>query len=271
MNSRPQSTKSPLVGTLSMTFAVGFSRLLSTQPGNSFPGVGVLGLLLLLAAARPAPAQRLLPPDPSVAIGNAVAFDGFVDETGRPFVRPAADVARPWVVSPIYTRCPHTCSAITTALKRALAESGLQPDSYRVLSFSFDPAETATGLQEFRTRMGLPPDWLTLRAGDGAALERTLRAIDFRTISTGDGGFDHPNLVAVLAPDMRLAGYVFGVTFAPDELGVVVRRARTGVSVLDRWRPVVFFFAVIGFAASGALFLWLWSRRRRARMTTPAH
>ena len=236
--------------------------------------VGVAGRvlsLLLLVGAGPAPAQRLLPPDPSVAIGNVVSFDGFVDEAGRPFVRPVDGPARPWVVSPIYTRCPHTCSAITTTLKRALAESGLQPDTYRVLSFSFDPAETATGLQDFRVRMGLPPDWLTLRAGDGAALERTLRAIDFRTISTGDGGFDHPNLVAVLAPDMRLAGYVFGVTFTPDELGGVVRRARSGVSVLDRWRPVVFFFAVIGFAASGTLFLWLWSRRRRVVPTTPAH
>jgi len=233
------------------------------------PG-SVLGLLLLIGVC-PVQAQRLLPPDPSVAIGNVVTFDGFVDETGRPFVRPADDVARPWVVSPIYTRCPHTCSAITTALKRALAESGLQPDSYRVLSFSFDPAETATGLRDFRVRMGLPPDWLTLRAGDGAALERTLRAIDFRTISTGGGGFDHPNLVAVLAPDMRLAGYVFGVSFAPDELGGVVRRARAGVSVLDRWRRVLFFFAVIGFAASGALFLWLWSRRRRVGPTLPAY
>ena len=254
-----------------MAFAVGFSRLLSTQPGNLFPGVGLLAILALLACARPAPAQRLLPPDPSVAIGNAVAFDGFVDETGRPFVRPADDAARPWVVSPMYTRCPHTCSAIATALKRALAESGLQPDSYRVLSFSFDPAETATGLQDFRARMALPPEWQTLRAGDVAALQRTLTAIDFRTISTGDGGFDHPNLVAVLAPDMRLAGYVFGVTFTPDELGGVVRRARSGVSVLDRWRPVVFFFAVIGFAVSGTLFLWLWSRRRRVVPTTPAH
>ncbi len=171
----------------------------------------------------------------------------------------------------MYTRCPHTCSAITTALKRALAESGLQPDAYRVLSFSFDPAETAQGLQEFRARMALPPDWQTLRAGDVAALQRTLTAIDFRTISTGDGGFDHPNLVAVLAPDMRLAGYVFGVNFAAEDLGTAVRNARAGVSVLDRWRPVLFFFAAVGFMASAALFLGLLSRRRRVGTATPAH
>jgi cytochrome oxidase Cu insertion factor (SCO1/SenC/PrrC family) len=252
-------------------YAVGFSRLGPTQPGNSFPGVGVLGLLLFLSAARPAPAQRLLPPDPSVAIGNVVAFDGFVDELDRPFVRPSEGPARPWVVSPMYTRCPHTCSAITTALKRALAESGLQPDAYRVLSFSFDPAETAQALQDFRARMALPPEWQTLRAGDVAALQRILTAIDFRTISTGDGGFDHPNLVAVLAPDMRLAAYVFGVNFAAEDLGTAVRSARAGGSVLDRWRPVLFFFAAVGFMASAALFLGLLSRRRRVGTATPAH
>ena len=227
--------------------------------------------MLLVACARPAPAQRLLPPDPSVAIGNVVAFDGFVDETGQPFVRPSDGPARPWVVSPMYTRCPHTCSAITTALKRALAESGLPRDDYRVLSFSFDPAESAQGLQDFRVRMALPPEWRTLRAGDAAALERTLTALDFRTISTGDGGFDHPNLAAVLDPDMRLAAYVFGVTFAPVDLGSAVRRARAGVSVFDRWRTSMFFFAVVGFAASASLFVSLWSRRRRGGASGSTH
>ncbi len=38
MNSPAESPKSPLKGTQLPAFAVGFSRLSSTEPGNSFPG-----------------------------------------------------------------------------------------------------------------------------------------------------------------------------------------------------------------------------------------
>ena len=162
----------------------------------------------------------------------------------------------------MYTHCPHTCSAVTAGVRRAIDQSGLAPAEYRVVSFSFDPNETADGLRAFRTRMQLPDDWTVLRARDPEVLERTLKALDFRTISVGDGDFDHPNLVAVLAPDRRLAGYLFGVTFSPSELARLVRRARDGVSAVEVWRVYFFLFAAIGFLASAAVFAVLLSRRR---------
>lgn len=169
-------------------------------------------LLAALLVGNPLLAQVLLPPDPSVAVGRVVPFEGFVDENGRAFATAGATDGRPWIVSPIYTRCLHTCAPITQALRSALARSGLQTSNYHVVSFSFDPNETADGLRGFRDKMHLPADWLTLRAETNDALQRTLEALDFRTITVGDGEIDHPNLVAVLAPDRRLAEYLFGIS-----------------------------------------------------------
>jgi cytochrome oxidase Cu insertion factor (SCO1/SenC/PrrC family) len=230
----------------------------------------LLAALVAVGFAAPCAAETLLPPDPGVSIGRTVSFDGFVDENDRPFVAgpaaaPPAQAARPWIVSPMYTRCPHTCSALTTALRRALESSGLRATEYRVLSFSFDPKETGEGLRTFRDRLDVPPSWPTLRASDAASLQRTLASLDFRTVARGDGEFDHPNLVAVLTPDFELAGYVFGVNFSPTELARTVRRARTGVSWIDRWQAAVFFVAAMGFVGSTLAFVFLLHRRRARR------
>lgn len=228
-----------------------------------------LALLTLLYFAPPIAGQTLLPPDPSRTVGNLIRFDGFVDENGRELSASLPELERDprpnpraWIISPMYTRCPGTCPAITANLRRALDQSGLAPSEYRVLSFSFDPNETAEGLRAFRARLQLPPDWLTLRAGDPQALERTSRALDFRTITIGNGDFEHPNLVAVLAPDMRLVGYLFGINVSPSEIARLVRSARRGVSAIDAWRPYIFLFAALGFLASALVFGVLLSRRR---------
>jgi hypothetical protein len=230
---------------------------------------GAYGLLVVLWLVAPAGAETLLPPDLASTVGTPIQFDGFFDADGRALddlVPPEAvdRDPRPWIVSPMYTRCPSTCSAVTAALRRALNESGLTTAEYRVISFSFDPQETDAGLREFRARLHLPPEWLTLRARDSRALERTLRSLDFRTITTDDGTFDHPNLVAILAADMRLAGYLLGVNVSPSELARAVRRARDGVSAVDWWRPYLFLFAAVGFVASAVVFGVLLSRQKRS-------
>jgi cytochrome oxidase Cu insertion factor (SCO1/SenC/PrrC family) len=224
-------------------------------------------LLVLLGVTRAALGQTLLPPDPARTLGKVVAFDGFVDENGRGFSPQGAVSApnhdgQPWIVSPMYTRCPHTCSAVTVGLKRALDQSGLDASEYRVVSFSFDPQESGERLRSFRSRLRLPERWLTLRAESREALERTLRGLDFRTITVADGEFEHPNLVAVLTPDMRLVSYVFGINFSPAEIAAAVRRARAGGSPLDPWRIYLFLFAAFGFLVSALVFVALFNRRR---------
>ena len=126
-------------------------------------------LLASLALSAGAMAGTLLPPDSARAVGNRVPFDGFADQNGRPLASLVTSAElqrdpRPWIVSPMYTRCPHSCSALTAGLRRALDRSGLSPSEYRIVSFSFDPKETDERLRQFRARMQLPSSWLTLRA-----------------------------------------------------------------------------------------------------------
>jgi len=131
------------------------------------------------------------------------------------------------------------------------------------MSVSFDPDETAERLQMFRAHLGLPAEWLTLRARERTDLARMLAAIDFRTIVTDDGEFQHPNLIAILTPDFRLAGYLFGVDFAPNELADAVRQARVGpIAGRSHWRA--FLAAALGFAVSAFVFVVAIARHRRA-------
>ena len=208
-----------------------------------------------------------MPPDAGRTIGTSLSFDGLVDEAGHTLAEALQGDAesendRPWIVSPMYTSCPHTCSAITNGLRSALGESGLAESEYRVLSFSFDPSETAESLRAFRHRMRLPVSWLTLRASDARGLAQLLDAMDFRTMQTADGDYQHPNLVAVLAPDRRLAGYAFGVKPSPTELSRLVRSARDGIAGSAGWRMLLFFFAAIGLLVSTFVFVWLLGERR---------
>ncbi len=231
---------------------------------------GTSWLILLCLCAAPGAAQRLLPPDPAATIGNQISFDGFVDEQGRDFISvlqlsAPSPSPRPWIVSPIYARCLHTCSPITANLRTALEHSGLQASEYRVASFSFDPDETAAALTTFRQKLQLPPEWLTLRAADRQALTRTLAGLDFRTISMGNGQFDHPNLIVILTPDMRLAQYLFGISFEPAPLAAAVRRARGGIPWLAGREGYVFAISAIGLVVSALVFFSLWSNRRPAR------
>lgn len=222
----------------------------------------------VVLGAVPATAEILLPPDPTISIGNVIALDGFVDENDVPFStlqrrRAGAGAPPVWVVSPMYTRCPHTCSPITQSLKKALGALPLDSSEYGVVSFSFDRDESAAGLRSFRAKMDLPADWMTLRAADAGDLERVLKALDFRTISLGDGQFDHPNLIAVLTPDLRLYGYLFGVTVAPGELERALRAARDGPPRVHQHRALVFALAAFGFVVSALIFAQVLGRGRR--------
>jgi cytochrome oxidase Cu insertion factor (SCO1/SenC/PrrC family) len=228
---------------------------------------GVVGVVAWLTLSLPVlgiHAQTLLPPDPGRTIGGLVSFEGFVDEQGRDVANLVGADQRAWIVSPIYTRCPFTCAPITAALKSAVQESGLQPSAYRVVSMSFDPNETGAALRDFRERMQLPDGWLTVRAADPGALERTLTSLDFRTMEMGGGQYAHPNLIAVLTPGMRLSEYIFGVTFSPTQLAAAVEAARRGGARSRGWRGYAFVLSGIGLLVSAVVFFTLLLKRRRA-------
>lgn len=221
------------------------------------------------------PAGAVAPPDLGATAGRVVPFEGLVDEGGRSLAALAAQAEargdrRAWLVSPFYARCPRSCSPITKSLQAALAGGGMSKAGYRVVSLSFDPAETAEHLAAFRANLKLPEEWLTARAVDMAALGATLRGLDFRTFTRDDGGFDHPNVVIVLTADRRVAGYVLGIDVSDTELAALVRRAAAGETATSGPVPGLLVVAAIGLALSVGAFVALLGRRlARRRRAAP--
>jgi cytochrome oxidase Cu insertion factor (SCO1/SenC/PrrC family) len=219
-----------------------------------------LGLCLAALATR---AGALPLPDARQVRGAVVAFDGFVDQRGQPWRAPS-DVPA-WVVAPMYGRCPTTCSALTAGLLAALRRSGLRAGEYGVVSFSFDPQETDTSLQAFRQRLGLPDDWVTLRATTPAALSPLLARLDFHARQLPDGGFEHPNVVLVLDRALRVVAVLPGLDLAPAELAAALRRAAVGE--VTGGESYALPIALLAFLASGFAFVYAlgWAQARAAR------
>lgn len=201
-------------------------------------------LAVLLLCPTSADAQTALPPDESRTLGQPVPDAVFVDARGDALaVRSLA--GRPVVVSPIFTRCHNTCPTITANLKQAIAAVGVPGRDFEVLSVSFDVTDTPEDLAQYRSRMALPEAWRLVRA-DGGVLLPFLDSLDFRFISTPDGGFAHPNLVVVLSPELTVAKYLYGTSFAAEDVRSALALARGEGSVLHGLAPYLFVVGVIG-------------------------
>ncbi len=208
----------------------------------------VAAALLVVVAGAASDARAALPPDESRTLGRPVADAVFTDAQGRELaVRSLA--GRPVVVSPIFTRCHHTCPTITASLKQAVAQIGVPGEDFEVLSLSFDVADTPEDLARFRRRMGLPEAWKLARAGSEVLLP-FLDSLDFRFISDANGGFTHPNLVVVLSPELSVAKYLHGTAFAADDLRDALALARGEGAWLHALGPYLFVGGALGALAA---------------------
>jgi protein SCO1/2 len=217
----------------------------------------------VLLSGIAAHAQTLLPPNESAVLGRPVADAVFVDDAGKE-IGVSTLAGRPIVVSPIFTRCRHTCSTITKSLAHALAALGEPAVDFEVLSLSFDAGDTPDDLARYRQRMKLPPGWRLARA-DSEQLLPFLDSFDFRFISESDGGFTHPNLVVVLEPDLTISRFIYGTAYESEVLGDAIEAARRGGSGLRAFGPLLFTGAVAGaLLAALAMGMILHRMRRRA-------
>jgi protein SCO1/2 len=220
----------------------------------------LLGIALAISLAASVSAQP--PPDEKKTIGTQMPDVELVADDDSTF-RVSTLWGKPVIVSPIFTTCPATCSMITESLRDALREVGEPGRGYQVLTISFDPADDTTALRAYRERMGLPPAW-KLATATSENLATFLRAIDFNVVPMAEGGFAHPNLVVVLGPDLKVAGYVHGVMFTADELRGALEDAAENASLVTRYRPFILAVVLLGFVSVA---LTLYVTRRRAAPT----
>lgn len=150
---------------------------------------GISSLLASLALLLPAERALSLPP---LALAD--------DRDAR------VSLQGPLLLLPIFTRCTGTCPQTAVALHRA-------NPAMPVVLLSFDPADTAQDLRDFRARFDLPAQWRLVRALDTGAARAFLDQLDFH-VMTAEGGFDHPNLAFLFSESGRWTATFAGADFS---------------------------------------------------------
>lgn len=212
---------------------------------NRAKAARVLTVAALFVVAGRANAE-ITAPDEKAMLGRVVPDVELVAEDSTTF-RLSSLAGKPILVNPIFTSCQAVCPEITGSLRDALATIGEPGVGYHVLTVSFDPADGPAELRAYRERLALPAGW-KLAVATPENLAELLDGIDFNYETMPEGGFAHPNVVAVLSPALAVSGYLNGMMFEEKEVRTALERAAGRVSLVRHYRPVLIAVALLALA-----------------------
>jgi protein SCO1/2 len=203
-----------------------------------------------------------IPPNLSKTLGTTPPDVKFVDTQGRAFT--LSDLkGKPIILSPIYAGCPSACIVISRSVKKALLELNLNPETYTILTFTFDPKEDLADMRGFQQKHQLnASNWRVAYVPDDDALFQLLDAIDFRFTYVSEIVKDHPNLLVFLDSEGVIRHYEFGLEFTSEQLQRGLRIARGQYTLWERISDWIFPIGAVGVLATGA-WLLLGGRRKR--------
>lgn len=211
-------------------------------------------------AARAPDARGESAPDPKVMqidevrhLGSALPKDmRMVDADGRE-VALGELLGKPSILLLSYYTCDGTCPAMNRLLYSELpkVERFRIGTDYRVLTVSFDKADTPETAAEFVRKVGIPAE---LRAGWRHAVvknrqtdvEALAGSVGFRFFwSNADKTFLHPNVLVFLTPEGRVARYLYGTRLDARAIQLALidadwGRIAEGASVIDMLTGVCF-------------------------------
>lgn len=204
-----------------------------------------------------------IPPNLSKTLGTTLPDVPCVDTQGNTF-RLSDLKGKPVILSPIYAACPSACIVISRSVKQSLAKLNLDPETYTVLTFSFDPKEDLADMKAFQSRHKLnAPNHRVAYVPDDNALFELLDAIDFRFTYVSEQVKDHPNLLVFLDSDGIVRHYEFGLEFTPKQLQQGLRIARGHYTLWERVSDWIFPVGAVGLLATGAWIMWSGRRKHR--------
>ena len=177
--------------------------------------------------------------------------------------------AGPVFVLPVYTHCTMSCPVLASKLARETARlAGGTP--YRVVIFSFDPADDAAALREFRVKEKLPDNWILVRAS--AKDIRTFCDFFHYSILTEGPVMIHTNQIFLLDHSLRWRATFVDESWSVTDLSLWMKRAESGglLSWIAMNPEQLAFIALGGLVVSLLLILWvLVSRSRGMRHADP--
>lgn len=188
--------------------------------------------------------------------GRSLPTDLFAaDEQGRT-VRLVDLIDRPVVLALVYFSCEHVCPLVLSALGGLASDPSLAAGrDYRIVTLSFDAADTAAEAARVRTNYTKPLGrefpagaWSFLTASAQTITELT-DALGFR-FERHSNGFIHPSVLVILGPGGRISSYVhvsrtaygvgYPVAFAPGVMAAALGRAGAGATGAKDPAPLLF-------------------------------
>jgi protein SCO1/2 len=202
----------------------------------------VLAGAMLLALASLGRGDTARPPilrdvDFAQQIGAQLPLDvAMRDETGRAVTLRDYFGTTPVVVIPSYYRCPQLCGLVQNGIASALRALSLDVGrDFQVVTFSFDPSETAelaarkrAAMLDAYRRLGSEEGFHFL-TGDAESVRRLTEAIGFRYAwDETRREFAHASGIVVATPAGTVSHYLYGVEFAPRDLKLALVEASAG-------------------------------------------
>lgn len=157
----------------------------------------------------------------------------FRDQTGAALTL-ASLLDRPTILVFEYFDCKDGCGLLLSNLAEAVSRLDEAPgDGYRLITVSFDPADTPALATEKRSLalsiLGRPVvgnGWPFL-IGDSDAVHAIADAVGFHYQRSGDG-YAHPLGLVFLSPQGEVMRYIRGERFLPADLKLSLMEASTG-------------------------------------------
>ncbi len=214
-----------------------------------------LGLALVLAPGRSAAQINVLPQElHGVGVQEhllaQVPLDAtFTDQDGR-VVRLGEYIhgSRPVVLNLVYYRCPMLCSMVLNSVLHVLQqESWTIGSQFDVVTISIDPRDTVPVAAEKRQRMlrlynrpGADRGWHFL-LGNETSARRVADAVGFEyRYDAQQQQYAHPAVTMLLTPEGRVARYLYGLEYRPNDMRLGLLEASQGRSISTVDRIVLF-------------------------------
>ncbi|MFO0878857.1 MAG: SCO family protein [Gemmataceae bacterium] len=205
-------------------------------------GLGVGGMVAsqALVPARPARAvndadlKKLFKP----RMGTQLPLDAtFRDETGKAVTLGDYGHDRPFILVPVYLRCPTLCNEVLNELVKGLRGIATLTvgREYDVVVVSFDArekpelaaAKKEAYVEEY-ARRGSEPGWHFL-TGEQPQIDRLLDSVGYRVVwDEAKQQFAHASGILICTPEGTLARYFPGLDYRPLYLRLALAEAGQG-------------------------------------------
>jgi len=168
----------------------------------------------------------------------------FQDENGKPVrIGDYFDGKRPTILVLAYHSCKTLCSFVQNATLESMKSiNWTAGKEYQVVTLSISPHDTVGIASEKRAAMlasyARPPaeqGWHFL-VGNEANIKKVSDAVGWHFKIDSQGEYAHPTAITLLTPEGKVARYLYGIEFDPNDLKLGLLEASEGksISTVDR-------------------------------------